>query len=367
MTDENTMPVNLPPLRDTEEIEAEKETDFLPEDEWSNVDITNDWLDFTTPYERPKYTLSFRGIPFAPLGGIHALTGQAGHGKTMLITQLMAALLSGKFGELKYQLSDRVPNPTVLYIDTEQEKDNTIAVKNRVCKLIGWKMQQARDNFRIIMLRETTTAKDRWRKTLKAIDEMKPTVVFIDGLLDVVEDFNSNEECQRLIYKCMQIASHYNASVWCLVHLNPNGLKLVGHLGSILERKVTDIFATQKDNSRGEAVFTVTQKKARGRDVPEWKFRVLPVDGYGRPEQIDESPEFDNIDTIQRWLYDGKNSIEWPATAKQIKSIFKKNGVGSSDRQQRDLIAAQNRRFIVEQPKEQWKKGQKFPKYNINL
>lgn len=358
----------LPKLRDVAELEAEaKETNFLPEDKWLQVDISNDWLDFTKPYEKPKYTLSFNNIPFAPLGGIHALTGQAGHGKTMLFTQFMAAILKGEFGGLKYELADRVPEPSILYVDTEQEQDNTIAVKNRVCKLIGWDTQQAKPNFRIIMLRETVTALERWQKTLRAIYEMRPTIVFIDGLLDVVEDFNSNEECQRLIYKCMQVASHYTASVWCLVHLNPNGSKLVGHLGSILERKVTDIFATQKDSSRGEIVFTVTQKKARGRDVPEWKFRVLPVDGFGRPEQIDESPDFDRIEDIQLWLSNGRNSIDWPATATQIKTIFKANGVGSSDRQQRDLIAAQNRRFLLEQPKEEWEKGQKHPKYYLNL
>jgi hypothetical protein len=139
------------------------------------------------------------------------------------------------------------------------------------------------------MLRETTTAQERWQKVLRSIYEKRPTVVFIDGLLDVVNDFNSNEECQRLIYKCMQVASHYGISVWCLVHQNPNTTKLVGHLGSMLERKVTDVFTSKKhiDARTGEVTFTVCQPEARGRDVPKWKFRVLPVGSYGRPEQID--------------------------------------------------------------------------------
>lgn len=362
---------HLPPLTTPEELKAERQAqEFLKDDEWYSVDVSKDYLDFTEPYESPKYTLSYNGINFAPLGGIHALTGQSGHGKTMLFTQLMAAILCGKYGGLRYELSDSVPRPSVLYIDTEMEKCNTIAVKNRVCELVEWNPQQARDNFTILMLRETTTAKERWQKTLRAIYEKRPTVVFIDGLLDVVDDFNSNEECQRLIYKCMQVATHYNSSVWCLVHQNPNTTKLVGHLGSMLERKVTDVFTSKKetDEKTDEVTFAVCQTKARGRDVPKWKFRVLPVGSYGRPEQVDESKDFDDIELIRQWLQDGQNLIEWPATVTDIKRIFKECGeVGSNDRQQRDVEAARNRRFIVEQPREEWAIGQKHAKYNLNL
>ena len=346
-------------------------SDFLKGDEWFDVDISKDYLDFTKPYEKPHKTLSMYGIPFAPLKGIHALTGQSGHGKTMLFTQFMAAILYGEFGGLRYELSDIIPRPSVLYVDTEMEEENTIAVKNRVCELINRNPQQSYDDFKIIMLRETEEATDRWRKTLKAIYEVRPTIAFIDGLLDLVNDFNKNEECQRLIYRCMQVATHYGISLWCLVHQNPgNTTKLVGHLGSMLERKVTDVFCCIKETNEktGEVTFTVKQTKARGRDVPAWKFRVLPVGSYGRPEQIDESTDFDDIDEIHKWLQDGQNLIEWPASVSDIKRIFKEcGGVGSSDRQQRDVEAARNRRFIVEQPKEEWTKGQKHPKFHLNL
>lgn len=368
----NRIPLpELPPLATVEELKAQQPPEFLKADGWFDVDVSGDYLDFEEPYESPKYTLSYNGIAFAPLGGIHALTGQSGHGKTMLFTQYMAAILSGEFGGLKYELSDSVAKPSVLYIDTEMERCNIVAVKNRVCELIGWNPQQKRDNFNILMLRETTTAQERWQKTLRAIYEKRPTVVFIDGLLDVVNDFNSNDECQRLIYKCMQVASHYQCSVWCLVHQNPgNTTKLVGHLGSMLERKVTDVFCCIKETNdkTGEVTFKVEQKKARGRDVPAWKFRVLPVGSYGRPEQIDESKDFDDIDEIQQWLRDGQNLIEWPATVSDVKRIFKEcGGVGSSDRLQRDVEAAKNRRFIVEQPREEWATNQKHAKYNLNL
>ena len=362
---------NLPQLQSADELKAQQPPDFLKADGWFDVDISTDYLDFTKPYEKPLKTLSMDGVPFAPLKGIHALTGQSGHGKTMLFSQFMAAILNGEFGGLRYELSDLIRNPKVLYIDTEMEEENTIAVKNRVCQMSNRNPQQSYDDFKILMLRETEEATDRWRKTLKAIYEVKPTIVFIDGLLDLVSDFNKNDECQRMIYRCMQVASHYGISVWCLVHQNPgNTTKLVGHLGSMLERKVTDVFCCIKETNdkTGEVTFTVKQTKARGRDVPKWKFRVLPVGVYGRPEQIDESTDIDDIDLIHQWLRDGQELIKWPATITEIKRIFKECGsVGSSDRQQRDVEAAKNRRFIIEQPREEWQPGQKHPKYYLSL
>lgn len=363
-SDDSNHSSNLPKL--------ERPPEFLAGDQWYGTDISGDWLDFTKPYEKPKNTLSFQSIPFAPLGGIHALTGLSGNGKTWTFVQLMATFLSGSIGDLRYELGDIIPHPIVLYIDTEQEMDSTIAVKNRVCSLIGSNPQQARDDFFILCLRETETATDRWRKILQAIYQVKPTVVFIDGLLDVVADFNNNEQCAELVYKCMQVSSHYNASVWCLVHLNPNGSKLVGHLGSVLERKVTDVFATSKDSSKGDVVFTVSQKKARGRDVPEWKFRVLPESLWGRPKQIlDTSTSYDDkisIESLEMWLREGKDDILWPAYCSDIMKIFKERGnINKNDVLQDCITRCKNRRFIIPQADDEREKGQRYPKFHLNI
>ena len=357
--------------------EGEMIPQFLPNDLWFGEDVEPYRLDFAKPYTPPKFLLSWNGIGFAPLGGIQAITGQAGNGKTMTIAQMIAAVLGGDFGGLKYELGEDQPNPTVLYIDTEMEESNTIAMKNRVLTMTSRTVGENYDDFIVLMLREATSKQDkvsaakmRWRLTLKAIYQYKPTVAFIDGLLDVVEDFNSNSECQELIYKCMQAASHYGISLWCLVHQNPGADKLVGHLGSMLERKVTDIFVTKKDknDTTGDATFTVHQMKARGRDVPDWKFKVLPVGGWGVPEQLNNEPKLnDTPDNIKEWLKVGRFDIEWPATKEKIKTIFKnRGGVTSNPALLDNLRIAINRRFIIEQPKETRAKGQTHIKYILN-
>jgi hypothetical protein len=158
-------------------------------------------------------------------------------------------------------------------------------------------------------------------------------VVFIDGLMDVIADFNDNVMCQELIYKCMQVASHYDISLWCLLHQNPGSEKLVGHLGSFIERKVTDIFQTKKtkDSTSGDVTFTVSQKKARGRDVPDWQFRVNPVNSWGMPEQIgveDNTSEYRELQDIDAYF----KSFAWKsngATYTDLENYLRSKGVTS--------------------------------------
>ena len=340
----------MPELPNAADLQA---PELLEKLKWFEIDETSHYLDFAEPYHAPKYTLSWNGVKFAPLGGIHALTGQPGHGKTMTLAQFMAAILSGQFGGLHYELGDEVPHPTLLYIDTEMEKDNTIAVKNRVLTMAGRDINMNYDDFKVIMLREVDNAVERWKMTLKALWNIRPTVCIIDGLLDIVDDFNDNEECQEIIYQCMKVASYYPTSLWCLVHENPNSTKLVGHLGSMLERKVTDVFSTKKEKNEatGQRTFTVSQRKARGRDVDNWKFIVNPIDGWGIPEQIEtgEAVQIGNNeyswDKITEVL---RNSINPPnsQTFRAIREALKKDLHIGSDKATQIINEAKNTGII---------------------
>ena len=265
---------------------------------------------------------------------------------------LAAEILCANFA----RLAESLPKPKLLYIDTEMEKDNTIAVKNRVLTMAGRDINKSYDDFVVMMLREVPDGKQatkdkqgnvvdrtipasvmRWRMTLKAIWEYRPNIVFIDGLMDVIADFNDNVMCQELIYKCMQVASNYDISLWCLLHQNPGGEKLVGHLGSFVERKVTDIFQTKKkkDEATGEVLFTVSQKKARSRDVADWQFRVNPVGSWGMPEQIGVNGDTDTTSASYRELQDVDTyfkSYNWTsigATYTDLEKHLRSKGVTS--------------------------------------
>ena len=288
----NEMP-DIKPYEETPEIPQ-----FLKNVQWYDIDIDSDFLPFDEPYRPPRYMLSHDGIPFANIGDLHVVSGKAGHGKTNLMSQLMATILCGKFGRLKYEQSEAIPKPVILYIDTEQGKDDTIAIKNRVCTLAGIDYTKPCDQFKILRLRDTEEAADRWRKILKAVYVVKPNVIFLDGMLDIVNDYNNQEECAPIIRQCMMLSTHYDVSLWLVLHENPMADKLVGTLGSITQRKATEVFAVRKHKQSEEAkrvenrpdiYFTVKQLKARGRDAKDWDFEVVPgTGGWGMPLELDD-------------------------------------------------------------------------------
>ena len=295
--------------------------DFLKGDEWFETQVDEDFLDFDEPYRPPRYTMERDGVPFADVGELHIISGKPGNGKTGLMSQLEAATLGAKFGntvsrEVGHIVRDDEgnivtgqdkrpvfqPRPTrILHIDTEQGKDDTIAFKNRVISMSGVPAEEAKEHFFILRLRDTELAQDRWKKILKAIYVVQPTDIFLDGMLDIVEDYNDQKECQPIIRKCMMLATYYDTSLWAVLHENPMVDKLVGTLGSITQRKVSEIFTVikvkqadlkpnEKRDDLPEIYFRVKQNKARGRDVSDWLFQyVTNAGGWGQPVEIEES------------------------------------------------------------------------------
>ena len=295
--------------------------DFLQGDEWFETKVDDDFLDFDEPYRPPRYTMERDGVPFADVGELHIISGKPGNGKTGLMSQLEAATLGRQFGntlarDVGHIVRDEQGNivngedrrplfqqrPTrILHIDTEQGKDDTIAFKNRVISMSGISKDEAKEHFFILRLRDTELASDRWKKILKAIYVVQPTDIFLDGMLDIVEDYNDQKECQPIIRKCMMLATYYDTSLWAVLHENPLVDKLVGTLGSITQRKVSEIFtvikvkqADLKPNERRDDLpdiyFRVKQNKARGRDVADWLFQyVTNAGGWGQPVEIQDN------------------------------------------------------------------------------
>ena len=317
MSEESNNKIPLPSDGDA----TPKRPDFLHGDDWFGVQVAGDFLEFDEPYRPPRYTMEREGVPFADVGELHIISGKPGNGKTGLMSQLEAATLGRQFGhtiarEVGHIVRDQQGNiingddnrptfhtrPTrILHIDTEQGKDDTIAFKNRVISMAGVDKQDAKEHFFILRLRDTELAQDRWKKILKAIWLVQPTDIFLDGMLDIVEDYNDQKECQPVIRKCMMLATYYDTSLWAVLHENPMVEKLVGTLGSITQRKVSEIFTVVKvkqsdlkESDRRadlpDIYFRVKQNKARGRDVNDWLFRYVTNEGgWGQPVEIEDN------------------------------------------------------------------------------
>ncbi len=239
-------------------------------------------------YDEPKYTLSQNGQGFAPLGNIMALMAEMKHGKTFVNTSFAAALLKGETGFLG--LKGLIPDASVLFFDTEQDLSDGQRIQRRVHYACGWDFNIDNDRFRIFHLREIPY--DKRREFISwAIRNYKPTMAIVDGVRDLLQDFNSLDESADLIQELMTLSSECQCAIWTVLHVNPNSEKMRGHLGTELGNKVTDVFRVVKDKDKatGNVSFEVDHVAARHRDVDGWVFRIDDDLPYGIPVLLNKS------------------------------------------------------------------------------
>lgn len=346
-------------LVETAEDIAKRNNQFLPELNWQEVDVSKNYLDVTLQYDSPRYSLLINNTPCAPVGGLHVITGQPGNGKTNAQSQIIAAYLGDTSHNMAYNLADR-PEPKVLYVDTEMEPENTMMVNLRVCAMTEREYHKKYEDFDILVLRNELSAEDRWLKILKAIYEKQPNAVFIDGMIDIVADFNDNRQCQEIIFKCMALATYYDINLWTTIHQNPGTTKMTGHAGSFLERKATDIFQITKDKSSGEILFLIEQTKARGKDVPEVRFRMSTMAGkypFAIPETINQDAST-AIKQLATFLINNESKFTWPVSKKELKDRM----VGGTNQKAKNVDIMVEQGFITESDK---KRGG-YPAWDFN-
>lgn len=339
----------LPELPSEEDARAERMADIMPY-----------LLDARENYPEPYYLLEYNGVPFSALGGIQALSGQKKNGKTFVLAQLMAAVLNGSRQSRvqSYLTGLKVPErtlaylghePTVLYVDTEMEKLNSAKVLRRVHWLCGWQMDVPNPRFHVLWLRSVT--KDdkeaahlkRLRLIKLAIDILKPDAVFLDGIRDVIGDFNDNQESSALVGDLMALAEAKGICIWNTLHMNPrpkndDESKMRGHLGTELGNKITDTLVSVKHKEHGDVWFSVRQDDARGKDMDDWEF-VVTEDagslGVPRMRHVATAEEREDAKYQQKKIEtdDAFKAYPWTAsgaTYTDLRRWFREKGVTSN-------------------------------------
>jgi hypothetical protein len=352
----------------------------LTADELALQEIRPYLLDAREDYPEPYYMFEYNGVPFSAIGGIQAITGQKKNGKTFVLSMMMAVVLAPDAPRVHANLPGlTVPQrtlnylghlPKVLYVDTEMERLNSAKVLRRVLWLIGHEMDQPHERFYVLSLRtiEATDTEPSWTRRKRliklAMDVLKPDIVFIDGVRDIIGDFNDNQQSSALVQELMADAEKRGICIWNVLHLNPrpgndDESKMRGHLGTELGNKVTDTLASIKQKKGSTVTFTVKQLDDRGKDLDDWQFEVTNEAGnLGIPRIISggavepkvDTSKCDDPEKIREWISIAKDRLTWPMSRKDIKErVFKEIGlVTNKEQQQTDLIAAINLGYFEE-------------------
>jgi len=148
------------------------------------------------------------------------------------------------------------------------------------------------------------------------------------------------------------LVTHYNMSMWSVLHENPMADKMVGTLGSILQRKVTEAFSVKKHKHEKDKYpnmpdiwFEVQQPKARGKDQDDWAFEVISAESWGVPVELDQNgrvndPEAEKTRQIIKEANDRFAKFNWTSSGARytdLESHLRSQGV-TSNRRIKDLF-----------------------------
>ena len=226
-------------------------------------------LDVTQQYAEKECVFEVDGVGFFADGELSAIKGKQKEGKSQAIAILNAANISGAWHRVKRVADSPVKT---IYFDTEQHPADTSLLCQRICLLSGTEFGNHYDCFMPYTLREVFDIDELKRIIVSQIIVEKPKLVFIDGVVDLIQDFNEVVESKAVIDWLGALCSHFNIALVVVLHENKReeDKNMRGHLGTRLSQKATTTLQCSKDKKT--SIFTVSSADTRRKPVNDWSF-----------------------------------------------------------------------------------------------
>lgn len=254
------------------------------------------YLDVSQPIKEDDFLFEIGGVPTIPAGELIGLTGKAKKGKSQFGYYLIGTMLSGM---AKGVVRPKKTDYKVLICDTEQSARSLLRCCQRALKFAGLPINIPNPNLIPLAMRKEST-EERRLEAEKAIKEELPTLVFIDGIRDLLHDFNSLEQSDDVIQWLLHLTAEYGCTVICVLHQNKKegDSTMRGHLGTELLNKLTDCFEVSKKDGK----FTVTCTDSRNVPCGDVCFS-LDIEGWLQTEENSATIKADKkAEDIQRIL-----------------------------------------------------------------
>ena len=280
-------------------------------------------------------------------GELVAVCGKAKSGKTLFLSILMAAALTRSVMALERfftKPTDDTDNAgclplRVLWLDTEQSQQSTQDIMvNRIIPLA--KGEQTDSTERTALFDEHFFAYnlrglgfEKRRELMEvAIATVKPDLVIIDGIKDLVTDINDAIQATLIMEQLMALAQRYNCCIVNVLHQNKSEAdqNMRGSIGTELTNKAFEVYNCEYMEKRD--VFKVSQRLSRRNRIRRQLYYELHDDGL--PQECDDV-EDQPRDNQGRWV-----SRKVPQEADvDLQRLFSTAMEGRTQRRYNELMA----------------------------
>lgn len=223
-----------------------------------------------------------KDVPLCTSEDLVTIKAAPKNGKSTLMSIFVAAILVGQWHKVKSFVKH---GSSTLYIDTEMKTRDTQRMGRMALTMAGKDANVNPEGFYYYNMRRYSP-EEIIEMTEFLIQTLKPQVVFIDGSLDLINNFNDPEESQRLVkgYYLRWIDT-YHITIITAIHTNKTNDTHAsqGHLGAMLDKKgeITLECSRQKDSP----FITVSAPTCRHTQVPAFSFMH---DDNGMPTDCDQ-------------------------------------------------------------------------------
>jgi hypothetical protein len=210
--------------------------------------LQNAAVDFTQEYKMPEFVIKIKtGSKWAnigSLGNFSCITGQAKARKSFARFFLEAAAV--KNGMLSDTFYVKLPEGKrdIIYIDTEQGKDNVKFAGQRIMKMAGINNPV---NYKAYAFREYSYLERCEMIEEIIINNPELGILFLDGVADLASCNNDEVEGNRVAQLLMTWTSRYNIHINTIIHQPRSHGGATGHLGAVVEKKGESIIGVKKD------------------------------------------------------------------------------------------------------------------------
>lgn len=253
-------------------------------------------LDINNKPALPPTLISINKTRFATEGNISVITGKAKSKKTFLNSAIAAAAISD---DSILGFSNNGKKQKVLYFDTEQSNYDSYTVLERIHKMSD---NTSSDSISYFMLKELSPS-ERISEIESVIYDStfkENQIIVIDGIRDLIYDFNKAKESMDLVSKLMKWSSSLNKHIITVIHQNKQDNFARGHLGSELMNKCESVINVTKE--KDSYISTVSAEHMRGMEFEPFSFMI---NSEGIPEQCNKPlPESTNKKSIEPYLFD---------------------------------------------------------------
>lgn len=245
--------------------------------------------------------MQFINVRVFTLGNFSAIIGKAKSKKTFLLSAISASIIGNKVLWKKFK-GDSIPGGKVLYFDTEQGDWDAQNVIKRICHLAG---NLNTDNFKAWGLRQYSPLErcDIIEFALK-VHHPNVTYVVIDGIADLANAINDEDEATRVVTLLLRWTKEYNCHISTIIHQNKNDNYATGHLGSAIMKKCEIILSVAKD-AQDYTVSYVECEMSRAMDFKKFKMQI-DHNGFPVIDDVIQGKEYPES------YYDGKINDELP-------------------------------------------------------